>query len=124
MSSLIKIGIKDKKGNYVNYMVSIQNEVDLYGNNVSMYLEQTKEEREAKAKRTYVGNGRVVWTDGEIQVAPNPNAPEGAGVDIAVSAESDNANTTSVLDDLKNTTDGQKSPKDYIRDEAKDDLPF
>ena len=28
---------------------------------------QTKEEREAKTNKFYVGNGRTVWTDGKIQ---------------------------------------------------------
>jgi hypothetical protein len=115
MSSLIKIGIKDKNGNYVNYMVSIQSEVDKYGNNVSMYLEQTKEEREAKAKRTYVGNGRVIWTDGQIKVAPNPNAPENSGADIGNSPTQ-----ASVPEPAK-----MPEPADYEnKEEVDDDLPF
>ena len=31
-------------------------------------MEQTKEQREAKEAKAYVGNGKVVWTDGHIQL--------------------------------------------------------
>ena len=30
---------------------------------------QTVEEREAKKQRNYLGNGKVVWTDGNVCVA-------------------------------------------------------
>jgi hypothetical protein len=69
MSSLISLGIKGKDGKYKNYTVSISDQVNEYGQNVSMYVEQTKEERDAKKTRQYVGNGKVVWTDGNITKA-------------------------------------------------------
>jgi hypothetical protein len=34
-----------------------------------MCYNQSKEEREAGAKKTYFANGRVIWTDGVIKVA-------------------------------------------------------
>jgi hypothetical protein len=34
-----------------------------------MYEEQTKEQREAKVKRVYIGNGKIFWTDGKINAA-------------------------------------------------------
>jgi hypothetical protein len=34
-----------------------------------MCYNQSKEEREAGAKKTYLANGRVIWTDGSIKVA-------------------------------------------------------
>lgn len=67
MASIISIGIKGKDGKYVNYTISIQDELDRYGNNVSMYVEQSKEERDGKVPRQYVGNGRVVWHNGDIK---------------------------------------------------------
>lgn len=70
MSSLISLSIKAKDGKYKNYTISINDEPNQYGQNVSMYEEQTKEERDAKKKRNYVGNGKVVWTDGNIVTAP------------------------------------------------------
>ena len=32
-------------------------------------MSQSKEEREAKEAKTYIGNGKVVWTDGVITKA-------------------------------------------------------
>ena len=119
MSTLLKIGIKDRNGKYKNYMVSVSDEVDQYGNNVAMYVEQTKEEREAKVKRQYVGNGRVIWTDGKIETAPNPNAPKEAGIDIG----EPEPKTENVLSDMTTST---PEPKDYEApsQEQNDDLPF
>jgi hypothetical protein len=55
---------KGEKG--VNLTVSINDESDNYGQNVSAYVSQSKEDREAGKKRFYVGNGNVFWTDGNI----------------------------------------------------------
>jgi hypothetical protein len=48
-------------------------------------VEQTKEEREAKAAKTYLGNVKVVWTNGNnVDTAPRDNtqaAPAPAAVD-------------------------------------------
>jgi hypothetical protein len=61
--------IKGKDGAvYYNLTVSIQ-DISRYGNNVSIFDSQTKEEREAKKNRNYLGNGRVLWTDGNIVLA-------------------------------------------------------
>lgn len=43
---------------YVNLIVAERREPDQYGNDITVYVDQTKEEREAKAERTYVGAGR------------------------------------------------------------------
>ena len=69
MSALANFSVKQKDGSYKNYTISINDTTDQYGNNVVVYISQTKEEREAKAKKTYLGNGKVVWTDGNIIVA-------------------------------------------------------
>lgn len=52
--------IKGKKGSYINVTVFINDEVDQFGNNASIIMSQTKEEREAKTPRVYLGNGRTV----------------------------------------------------------------
>tara|TARA_R110000751_G_scaffold109669_2_gene206947 strand:+ start:785 stop:1084 length:300 start_codon:yes stop_codon:yes gene_type:complete len=77
MSTLIKASIRvDKlpkekfiKGKdgavYYNLTVSVQDE-SRFGNNVSIFDSQTKEERDAKKNRNYLGNGRVIWTDGNV----------------------------------------------------------
>lgn len=69
MSSLINLSIKGKNGSYKNYTVSVSDETNDYGQNVVMYVSQTKEQREAKEKKQYVANGSVVWTDGKITTA-------------------------------------------------------
>jgi hypothetical protein len=70
MATLITLSIKQENGSYKNYTISIYDQVDPYGNNVAMYEEQSKEERESKAKKKYLGNGKVVWTNGQVEVAP------------------------------------------------------
>lgn len=69
MASLLSISIKGKDGNYKEYTVSIDNETNKFGQNVSMYEAQTKDQREAKVPRNFIGNGKVFWTDGNISVA-------------------------------------------------------
>jgi len=43
--------------------------VDQFGNNGSVTVDQSKEEREAKEPKVYLGNIKVVWTDGEVMPA-------------------------------------------------------
>ena len=50
--------------------VSLNDEVNQWGQNVSAWVAQSKEERQAKKDRYYVGNGKVVWTDGATPVVP------------------------------------------------------
>ena len=50
---------------YINLTMSVNDETR-YGNNTSIYVSQTQEEREAKKQRSYVGNGKVVWNSGII----------------------------------------------------------
>ena len=57
--------VKGKKGVYYNFTIAINDETK-YGNNVSMFDAQTQEERDAKAQRNYLGNGKVVWNNGTI----------------------------------------------------------
>lgn len=51
--------IKGKKGSYLNVTAFVNDEVDQYGNNVSIIVSQTKEEREVKTPRVYLGNGKT-----------------------------------------------------------------
>ena len=75
MASIITIGLnKDKvqfneKG-WANVTVVVNDDTNQYGQNVSASMNQSKEQREAKEAKNYVGNGKVVWTsDGTIKVA-------------------------------------------------------
>ena len=61
--------IKGKDGAvYYNLTISVGDETR-YGNNVSFTDSQTKEESDAKVAKNYLGNGKVVWTDGTVKLA-------------------------------------------------------
>ena len=85
MASIIKTSInlnnipKEKifvgnKGKYLPITITLNDEVDQFGNQGPVVVEQTKEERDAKAAKTYLGNCKVVWTNGDnVDVAPRDN---------------------------------------------------
>jgi hypothetical protein len=54
--------VKGKKGTYANITVSVNDEDDQFGNNTSVWESQTKEERDDKIDRNFLGNGKVVWS--------------------------------------------------------------
>lgn len=56
--------VKGKKGTYIN-LTLFANDETKYGNNASVTISQTKEEREAENAKTYIGNGKVVWVSEE-----------------------------------------------------------
>lgn len=90
MASIIKTSINldmvdknkiyvGKKGKYLPITITINDEVDNYGNQGPVVIEQTKEEREAKVAKTYLGNVKVVWTNGEnVAAAPREDQPKAA----------------------------------------------
>jgi len=62
---------KGKKGSYIPITITINDELGNYGDNGPIIVEQSKEEREAKAEKTYLGNVKVVWTNGtNVATAP------------------------------------------------------
>ena len=70
---------KDAEG--VKLTVSLSDQTNNFGQNVSVYVAQTKEQREAKKPLFYVGNGKTFWSKGETPVpqreeqqAPQPVA--------------------------------------------------
>ena len=67
--------IKGKKGSYLNLTMSINDETK-FGNNASVSVSQSKEEREAKKPKQYIGNGKVVWTDGKSTKAQQEAQPQ------------------------------------------------
>ena len=65
-----------KKGKYLPITITINDELDQFGNQGPVVVEQTKEEREAKVAKTYLGNVRVVWTNGEnVDTPPRDGEP-------------------------------------------------
>ena len=65
---LINLYVKELKKSIT---ISVNENVDNYGNNVSAWESQTKEQRDAKATRNYVGNGTVIFSKAkEYPIAP------------------------------------------------------
>lgn len=54
--------IDGRTGKFLNVTITINDEPDKFGNNASIFESQTKEEREAKTPKNYLGNGKVIWT--------------------------------------------------------------
>ena len=55
--------IEGKKGKYLPITITLNDEPGLYGSG-SVIIEQSKEERDVKAPKVYLGNPKVVWTNG------------------------------------------------------------
>ena len=65
--------VKGKKGTYANLTIWVNDEVDQFGNDVSIQQSLSKEEREAGASKIYLGNGK--------QHNGQPAAPQQAAAD-------------------------------------------
>jgi len=88
MSSIINLSIRVDKlpkekfvmgkdgAVYYNCTLNINDEANQWGQNVSLTDSQTKEEREAKKQKNYLGNGTVVWTDGNIKAVKKETATQ------------------------------------------------
>ena len=63
--------IDGKKGKYLPITITINDETDQFGNQGPITVEQSKEERDSKAAKVYLGNVKVVWTNGQ-NVAATP----------------------------------------------------
>ena len=79
MSALINFSIDVKKLPTQNFtekngkiwlnLTMAVNDTSKFGKNAAIYVHQSKEEREAKKSRFYLGNGSVIWTDNKICLA-------------------------------------------------------
>jgi len=70
-----------KKGKYLPITITINDEPGNYGDSGPIIVEQTKEEREAKVDKVYLGNVKIVWTNGtNVDVAPREDQPKAAFV--------------------------------------------
>ena len=99
MASIIKTSIdltkipKDKiyagkKCKYLPITITLNNDLDQFGNQGPVVVEQTKEERDAKAPKTYLGNVKVVWSNGQ-NVDPAPRDNQSAPAPAPAAAEED-----------------------------------
>lgn len=64
----------EKNGkHYINLVVDTKKETDQYGNTHTVYVSQSKEQREAKQPKSYVGNGKEFKFSNSPQETPKPN---------------------------------------------------
>ena len=69
--------IEGKKGKYLPITITVNDEPDQFGNQGPICMDQSKEEREAKTPKVYLGNVKVVWTNGQFpEPAPRENQPQ------------------------------------------------
>lgn len=71
----------DKNGKiYASFCVDEKKEPDQYGNTHAVWIQQNKEERQAKADKKYVGNGKEYKFGSTQSNHPNQPAPH-SGID-------------------------------------------
>ena len=71
--------IEGKKGKYLPITITLNDDVDQFGNNGPVVVQQSKEERETKTEKVYLGNVKVVWTNGDnVAAAPRDGQPQQA----------------------------------------------
>ena len=71
--------VKGKKGTYANLTIWLNDEVDQFGNDVSIQQSLSKEERENGAAKIYLGNGK---THNGQNAAPQQAAAENENEDL------------------------------------------
>ena len=68
-----------KKGKYYPITIVLNDEPGQYGDSGYIQTEQSKEERDAKQPKSYLGNVKVVWTNGDnVAAAPRDGQPQQA----------------------------------------------
>ena len=77
-----------KEGEGVKLTISLSDQTNNFGQNVSAYVAQTKEQRDAKTPLFYVGNGKTFWSKGET---PVPQREEQQQAPQPVSSEKDDS---------------------------------
>lgn len=55
-------------GKYYNFTMLVNDKADNYGNDCKVILPQSKEQRENKEAKVYVGNGKVVFNGNQKSV--------------------------------------------------------
>ena len=66
-----------KKGKYYPITIVLNDELGQFGDSGYIQTEQTKEERDAKAPKSFLGNVKVVWSNGSnVASAPRDGEPQ------------------------------------------------
>ena len=78
--------IDGKKGKYLPITITVNNEKDKFGNDGPVVVAQSQEERQNKEAKTYLGNVKVIWTDGQV---PQPTPRDGQPMQQAAPVAND-----------------------------------
>jgi len=71
--------IVGKKGKYLPIAIHLNDEVDKFGNQGYIVIEQSAEERKSKVDKIFLGNSKVAWTNGQnVDVAPKDGQQQSA----------------------------------------------
>jgi hypothetical protein len=76
--------LKKKGESGVGLTISTNDTGDAYNQNVSVYVSQSKDDRDAKKPRFYVANGNVNWTDGKVTVMKKESTKVAKGEKVFV----------------------------------------
>ena len=76
-----------KEGEGVKITISLSDQASKFGQNVSAYVSQTKEQRDAETPKFYVGNGKTFWSKGET---PCPQREQPTQAPQPVTSANDN----------------------------------
>ena len=77
-----------KEGEGVKLTISLSDQPNNFGQNVSVYVAQTKEQRDTKKPLFYVGNGKTFWSKGETP-CPQREQPTQAPQPVTAGDEDD-----------------------------------
>ena len=75
LETMLKV-INAKNQSGISLQIGINDETNQWGQNVSVSVSQSEEDRKAKKDKYYVGNGKVFWTDGKITKAEKKDIPK------------------------------------------------
>lgn len=67
------VKVLDSKGQTaINLTLSISDQTNEHGQNVTLFVKQSDNDKKENKKKYYVANGNIFWHDGKIQSAVKP----------------------------------------------------
>jgi len=75
LKEIVKV-CESKNETGFKFTASVSDTSNQFGQNVSFFAEQSKEQRDAKVSKYYFGNGKVFWTDGKIAIGTKEQTTE------------------------------------------------
>ena len=82
VATLPKDSFFQGKKTYLKLTVSVNDRLDKFNNNVSVWLEQSQEDSKAKKDKKFVGNGKVFWSKGDCPTAKSIASSDGEDAEV------------------------------------------